>query len=145
MVERREKEEPGGGRRMFFYSCGQNENQEDIERMSIEHAERGSTVNSDCGAAYNNVASVIGGKHNTVNHSEFFKDPSSGVHTNTVEGRNALLKTFIRRMGTTFSMNTEVLWNYIDHYLWRQWFTNDTLSMQFAVFIIALYDQHGFA
>ena len=53
MVERREKEEPGGGRRMFFYSCGQNENQEDIERMSIEHAERGSTVNSDCGAAYN--------------------------------------------------------------------------------------------
>jgi hypothetical protein len=46
--------------------------------------EPGTTIISDCWAAYQDVGSM-GYTHRTVNHSISFMNPQTGDHTNTIE------------------------------------------------------------
>jgi hypothetical protein len=62
-----------------------------IIRDSIEP---GTTVISDCWAAYKGLGSQ-GYKHQTVNHSICFGDPDTGAHTNTVESTWRRVKAFV--------------------------------------------------
>ena len=52
--------------------------------------QQGSIVYTDCWKGYIDVHKYF--EHYTVNHSIRFKDPVSGVHTNTIEGNCLHLK-----------------------------------------------------
>lgn len=58
---------------------------DNIDRIIKQYVKKGTTIYTDCWKGYNNLKN-LGYKHMTVNHSKNFKDPVTGVHTNTIEG-----------------------------------------------------------
>jgi transposase-like protein len=46
----------------------------------------GSVIHTDMWRAYDGIQYVLGMEHRTVNHTIHFRDPETGVHTNTIEG-----------------------------------------------------------
>uniref|UniRef100_A0A0L8H004 ISXO2-like transposase domain-containing protein n=1 Tax=Octopus bimaculoides TaxID=37653 RepID=A0A0L8H004_OCTBM len=78
------------------------------------------TVYSDCLSAYNGITEIdVTPKfsHFKVNHSENFVDPTTGVHTNSVEcyWKNARL-----RFKTMMGVHTDIVESYLDEFLWRE-------------------------
>ncbi len=56
-----------------------------------KHVAVGTTIYSDCWKAYGSLEE-LGYQHFTVNHSENYKDPETGVHTNNIESNWRPLK-----------------------------------------------------
>lgn len=75
----------------------------------------GSTVWSDEWAAYNQL-NALGYVHQTVNHSQHYVDPATGVHTNNIEARWSACKASFKRR---FGVAREHLPAYLDEYMWR--------------------------
>jgi len=75
----------------------------------------GTRIWSDEWAAYRRL-NQHGFLHETVNHTQHYVNPATGVHTNNIEARWAACKgTFKRRNGVTRSQ----IPSYIDEYMWR--------------------------
>lgn len=65
-----------------------------LQKIIAEWILPGTIIYSDCWAAYNDL-NKLGYTHKTVNHSQNFVDPITGVHTNTIESLwNASKRSF---------------------------------------------------
>jgi transposase-like protein len=90
-------------------------NIENIDEIIKRHIKKGTTIYTDCWKGYNNLKN-IGYKHKTVNHSKNFKDPITGVHTNTIEGTwNGLKQSIIPR-----NRNKKNIILHLKEYQWRK-------------------------
>lgn len=58
----------------------------------------------------------MGVQHETVNHSEHFLDPETGVHTNTIEG----IWNGIKLQIAPRNRNKELIENHLLEYIWRK-------------------------
>ena len=55
-------------------------------RVIEENIHPESIIHSDLWKRYQNISNYLDMQHETVNHSQHFKDPETGVLTNTIEG-----------------------------------------------------------
>lgn len=99
----------------IFLEPIEERNIENINEIIEKYIKKGTTIYTDCWKGYNNL-SKIGYKHKTVNHKKHFKDPVTGVHTNTIEGTwNGLKQSIIPR-----NRNKKDIVLYLREYQWRK-------------------------
>ena len=122
-------------RRMF--ACAVPDRSEktllDIIRRFVKPESR---IFSDCWAAYNNAKKKLRLDHQTVNHSKHFKDPGSGMHTNTIEGNwNGIKMTISPRNRTADHID-----DHLHEFIWRRQNSEDL----WGAFIQCLVDSEFF-
>lgn len=88
-----------------------------LEPIIQQYVRPGSRVYSDMWKGYRTwVMNTWGMFHRTVNHSLFFKDPLTLVHTNTIEGMWCAVKAFVPPQCCTAEKLQPYLWEFI----WRR-------------------------
>ena len=80
-------------RRVFVVRV-QDRSAETLRDVISRYVKQGSSIHTDLWKGYSGLAE-LGIEHGTVNHSKHFKDPETGIHTNTIEGTWAGLKRAI--------------------------------------------------
>jgi transposase-like protein len=91
----------------------------------------GTIIYSDCWKAYSRL-SEHGYTHQSVNHSLHFKDPVTGVHTNSIEGLWNLLRRWMPKFGTTKDNYASYFVEFIYR---RRYFSNIEREQRFSLFI----------
>ena len=84
----------------------------------------GSVIHSDEWRAYRNIQG-LGYAHRTVNHSVNFVDPSSGVHTQTIESYWNKQKNHIKTM---HGCKRSFLNSYLHEFMWHDRFCKNALQ-----------------
>ena len=97
------------------------------------HVREGTHVITDCWKGYLDLED-FGLTHETVNHSQFFKDPETGACTNTVEGLNNGLKTRISPRNRC----EDTIPGHLGEHIWRR----HNSTRLFDAFVDALRDMH---
>ena len=92
-----------------------------IERVVLP----GSIIHSDQWAAYRQLSRNNHYTYATVNHSENFVDPATGVHTQAIESYWAKAKLKFKAMK---GVSSEQLPSYLDERMWRDRFGADTTT-----------------
>jgi transposase-like protein len=87
-----------------------------IDGVLSRHILDGSILYTDLWRGYASISERFNIEHRTVNHSKGFKDPVTGVHTNTVEGTNYALKRSVPpRSRTSSSLPLHLI-----EFVWRR-------------------------
>lgn len=84
-----------------------------LTQIIVKHVRPGSIIHTDLWKGYNRISESGTYDHLTVNHSKTFKDPLTGVHTNTIEGTWNSLKMQIRPRNRVKDGIGEHLWEFI--------------------------------
>jgi transposase-like protein len=87
-----------------------------LEDVIRRYVRPGSIIHTDMWRGYSQLGSDGIFSHSVVNHSENFKDPVTGVHTNTIEGTWNGLKMQIKPRNRTKGEIEYHLWEFI----WRK-------------------------
>ena len=120
--------------RRVFLAVVQNRNRETLVDLLSRHVSAGSIVRTDLWKGYAGIDNRLDIEHQTVNHSLFFKDPITGVNTNTIEATWRALKIRIEsRSRVEKGMNERLM-----EFIWRRKHHADLWSG----FIDALRDMH---
>jgi len=69
-----------------------------LEEIILRRVRPGTHIITDCWGGYNGLKN-LGFSHSTVNHANNFKDPETGTHSNTIEGRWFCVKRTLPRSG----------------------------------------------
>ena len=86
-----------------------------------QYVRRGSVIHTDEWAAYS-CLSQHGYTHGTVNHSQNFVNPLTGVHTNSIEGTWTRAKAKLKSHGTS----NDLFPSYLAEYIWRRKYGKET-------------------
>jgi transposase-like protein len=91
------------------------------------HVCSGSTIWTDKWKSYTSLSRIFDVTHQTVNHSECFKDPVTGVNTNMVEGTNYAIKRSVAPRNRTIDCLPQHLLEFVwrrknQHRLWDAFF-----------------------
>ena len=116
-----------------FFQVVENRSTEVLEALIVKYIRKGSVIYSDCWKSYNtDRLEGLGYTHGTVNHSQHFKDPVSGVHTNTIESTWHHLKHFKHHR-----QSKELKASYFAEFIFRRkFFRGDTSSLEyFTIFL----------
>lgn len=69
-----------------FFVAVENRNAETLLEIIRTHVRPGSIIITDLWRAYSGIQRLLGFDHLCVNHSQYFVDPETGAHTNSIEG-----------------------------------------------------------
>jgi len=83
-------------RRLFLVRV-ERRDAESLENVISTYVRPGSIIHTDCWRGYGFLRDTDEVTHRTVNHSKHFKDPETGVHSNTIEGTWAAVKSSIAK------------------------------------------------
>ncbi|KAK4883909.1 hypothetical protein RN001_000180 [Aquatica leii] len=105
----------------------ENRSRQAIIKCILKHVLPGTEIWTDKWRAYDTLSLLDGVSpyiHKSVNHSNNFVDPETGVHTNYIEGYWSRLKKFCR---TKNVLQSKLLPEHIDHFMWYELYgKNDT-------------------
>ena len=123
--------------RLLFAEVVQDRSANTIEAVLSRHIAEGSIIHTDCWRGYASISERFNVVHATVNHSLWFRDQETGVHTNTVEGTNYAIKRAIPTRCRTQEQVSEFLLEFI----WRRKNKNQLWISFIHAFKEVLYDQ----
>jgi transposase-like protein len=119
--------------RKCFLSRVENRSAETLIPIIEAHVDTGSIVNTDMWKGYSALDHHPDYEHHIVNHSRHFRDPETGVNTNTIEGTNNALKIMIKPRN-----RTAVIEDHLFEFVWRRKNRDDL----WGAFMCALKDIH---
>lgn len=102
--------------RKVFFKQVTDRSAETLLSVLSEHLLPGTIVHSDLWRGYIRLAEHLDVQHRTVNHSLYFLDPITLVHTNTIEGTWAALKRSIPIARRT----REKVCGHLFEFIWRR-------------------------
>lgn len=99
---------------------------ESIEKIISKYVKKGTTVYTDLWKGYKNI-NKLGYKHGTVNHSKYFKDPITKVHTNNIES----LWNAVKQGIPIRNRNKKYIYLHLKEYQWRRRYKENNIWKEF--------------